>query len=522
MTVEFQSIPAMALESARRFGSAPAVIDGEGIISFDCLAAEMLSVARGLIARGVGKGDRVVLWAPNSARWISSALGVLATGAWLVPLNTRFKGPEASYILRKTGAQVVLAANGFLGGELLVTLAKTDPDLQLRERIVIDGSASSGVLAWEALVEAGLSVDESDVISRIRSIAPADISDVIFTSGTTGSPKGVLLRHGDSMRAYRAYNEGFQLHEGDRILIILPFFHCFGYKAGWMLALMSGATTVPMAVFDPSAVLHLVEEQGITHMGGSPTIFNALLAQLDLAEFDLSSLKVASVSAAYVPVELVRRMREELALDYAMTGYGLTESHGIVAITYPDDPPEVVANWCGKPLAGTEVRLVDGEGNDVPVGERGEVLFRGYPVSDGYFDEPEATAEVFQGGWLRTGDIAYANADGYIKVCDRKKDMYVSGGFNVAPAEVEGLLQGSPKILSAAVVGVPDEYLGEVGVAFVVGVPGVEGLTAEYVVDYARKVMANYKVPRRVEVLAEMPLNATGKVTKNELRARLV
>jgi acyl-CoA synthetase (AMP-forming)/AMP-acid ligase II len=520
--LEHGSIPRMVLHSAERYAGAPAIIDGDTTMSFADVSAEMLTVGRALMARGVEPGDRVVLWAPNSARWITSALGILATGARLVPMNTRFKGPEAAFILKKTGARVLLCANGFLGADFVEMVREADPSLaQLIDVVVVDGPAPEGTTSWGDFIAGADTVDDRAVRERIEAIGPDDVSDIVFTSGTTGHPKGVLLRHGTSMRAFEAFNEGFALGRSDRLLIVLPFFHTFGYKAGWMLALMVGATSVPLAVLDPEAALRTIEQQRITHLGGSPTIFAALLDHPVRKEVDLASMRVSVVSAAYVPVELVYRMKEDLGLDYAMTGYGLTETHGIVGLTYPDDPPETVANWSCRPLEDTEVRLVDDDGNDVAMGDRGEVLFRGYSVSNGYFDEPEATAAVFSAdGWLRTGDIAFQREDGYLKVCDRKKDMYIMGGFNVAPAEVEGMLTDWGKIVAAAVVGVPDDRFGEVGAAFVVPASGIT-LTPEEVIAYARSAMANFKVPRRVEIVEALPMNATGKVLKDELRARL-
>jgi acyl-CoA synthetase (AMP-forming)/AMP-acid ligase II len=512
----------MTLHSAERYGDAPAVIDGDGTLTFNQVASEMVSVAGSLVARGVEPGDRVALWAPNSARWITAALGVLASGARLVPLNTRFKGTEAAYILNKSRARSLLCANGFLGAEYVDMVRQADPAVAALDDVaVLQGPVPRGAVSWDEFLAAGSNQD-AVVYDRIAAVGSDDVSDVIFTSGTTGHPKGVLLRHGTSLRAYAAYNEGFRLGQGDRILIVLPFFHTFGYKAGWMLALMVGATTFPIPAFDPAAVLKAIDEHSITHFAGAPTIFSSLLDSPALREASLSSLRVAVVSAAYVPVELVHRMNEVFGLDYCMTGYGLAEAHGLVAITYPDDPPEVVANWCGRPIPDTAVRLVDDEGVEVGVGERGEILFRGYNVADGYLDESEASAGVFgSDGWLRTGDIAYMNAAGYLKVCDRKKDMYITGGFNVAPAEVEGLLSDWDKIAAAAVISVPDDHFGEVGAAFVVPARGAQ-LHPDDVIDHARVVMANYKVPRRVYIVDSLPLNATGKVVKDDLRARLL
>jgi HIP---CoA ligase len=482
----------------------------------------MLAAARGLMSLGIEPGDRVALWASNSARWVVSALGILSCGAWLVPVNTRFKGSEAAHLLRKTGAKAVLSVNEMLGTDLVDLVRRSGPELPaLSKVVVLEGEAKPGDTAWDDLVQGGHAVPEREVRARINAIRPEDVSDVIFTSGTTGYPKGVVLRHGASLVTYRLANGGWQMAEGDRTLVVMPFFHCFGYKFGWMLSLMTGGTTVPMAVFDPDAALHLIEQHGITHIGGSPTMFGALLEHQVTVKADMSSLRVATVSAAYVPVELVYRMRDELGLDYAMTGYGLTEAHATVAITYPDDPPEVVANWSGRPLPGVEVRLIDDEGKDVPLGERGEILVRGFNVSDGYYEEPEATAAVFQtDGWLRTGDVAYMNEDGYFKVCDRKKDIFIVGGFNVAPAEVEGILTSWDKVSAAAVIGVPDQHYGEVGAAFIVPAAGV-ALAPDDVVAFARDAMANYKVPRRVQIVDALPLNATGKVLRNDLRALL-
>lgn len=519
---EFASIPAMALDSGSRFGARTAVIDQTTEVTFEEVAEEMLAVARGLTALGIERGDRVALWAPNSARWVTAALGIMAAGGRLVPVNTRFKGGEAAHILRQTDASALLCVNGFLGMDLLQSVRDAAPDLRALTRVVtVDGPPQADCLDWAEMFARGEGVPEEVILDRVAALGPEDPSDVIFTSGTTGYPKGVMLRHGASLRTYRLCNDAWRAGPGDRVLIVMPFFHCFGYKFGWMLSLMVGATAVPVAVFDPDETLRTVERLGITHVSGSPTFFWSLLESQRRVRADLSTLRVACVSAAYVPVELIHRMRDELGLEYAMTGYGLTEAHATVGVTYPDDSPETVANWSGRPLPGLELRLIDDAGVEVPVGERGEILIRGFNLADGYYGDPEATAAVFDSeGWLHTGDIAYLNGDGYFKVCDRKKDMFIVGGFNVAPAEVEGILTSWEKIALAAVVAVPDPHYGEVGCAFVVPAPGLE-LTAGEVISYSEEVMANYKVPRRVEIVDALPMNSTGKVLRGQLRARV-
>ena len=350
--------------------------------------------------------------------------------------------------------------------------------------------------------------------------SPDDISDVIFTSGTTGTPKGVLLRHGASLRGYEVFGEHFGLHANDRYVVPTPFFHCFGYKAGWMVSLMTGAVAFPLAIFDPSAVLELIARERITHMPGPPTMFSALLDHPRRQQFDLSSLEHAIIGAASIPSRLVRRMREELGIGWILSAYGLTENHALATFTAPDDPPDVVATTVGRPLADIALRLVDDAGREVPNGSEGEVLLQGPFLFSGYYDDAEATNQAMIDGWLHTGDIGRFDDDGYVHITDRKKDMFIVGGFNVAPAEVEKSIMTMPGVSQVAVVGMPDDHFGEVGAAFVIPRDGAT-LTPEDVVSYAREHLANFKVPRRVEIVEVLPMNATGKVLKTELRRRL-
>ncbi|MGE0881401.1 MAG: AMP-binding protein [Acidimicrobiia bacterium] len=518
----FRSVPAMVRASATRFGSRVAIIDGDERLTFTDVDRQMREVAKALIASGVEKGDRVAVWAPNSWRWIVAALGTLATGAWLVPVNTRFKGHEAAFSLGKTDAKVLFTVGDFVGNDYVAMLQHEDQSLSALKNVVfVDDSARDGVVSWADFITRGAAIDDAVVDERIAAISPDDVSDVIFTSGTTGMPKGVMLRHGASMKAFiDHYNVGFELHEGDVALILSPFFHCFGYKAGWMLALAVGATSIPVAVFDPEKAMADVVEHGVTHLAGAPTFFVAMLNHPNRDKYHFTTVRKGLMSAAYVPAELFHRIVDEMGMQSAITGYGLTEAHALGSVSMPGDDPDYTAAWSGKVIPEIEVRIVDDEGNDVPLGERGELLIRGYVVMTGYYGDPEATASVIDtDGWLHTGDIAYMNDRGYIKIADRKKDMYIMGGFNVAPAEVEGVLTEWDKIAQAAVIGVPDDHFGEVGMAFVIPRVGVT-LTPEEVVDYARSKLANFKVPRKVEIVDSLPLNATGKVLKNDLRAR--
>jgi acyl-CoA synthetase (AMP-forming)/AMP-acid ligase II len=504
--------------SAATYGDREAIVDGKARLTFTEVGREMERVAKALIAIGVQPGDRVGLWDPNSVGWIPVALGIQAAGAWLVPINTRMKGAEVAFILEKTDAAAVFAPGMFLGTDYQAVLAESSGDLRaLQHSITVPGPGEYGGTVWEEFLAGGDAVPDDVLQARIDAIGPDDISDVIFTSGTTGTPKGVMLRHGTSLDAFGRLNDSYDLQPTDRYMIITPFFHCMGYKSGWMLSLMVGATTYPVAVFDVEEALRFIQDDKITYMPGSPTVYSALLDHPSRADFDLSSLRCAMVSAASVPAALVHRMADELGIRRVFTGYGITENHAIVAFTQPDDAPEVIASSVGKLLGGVTCRIVDDEGNDLPFGEQGEILLSGDMVMSGYYGEPEVTASTVVDGWLHTGDIGTIDERQYMRVTDRKKDMYIMGGFNVAPAEVEKALLGMDKISQVAVIGIPDEKFGEVGMAFVIPREGVS-LTEDEVIDYAKPLMANYKVPRKVAVVEAFPLNATGKVLKGDLR----
>ncbi len=329
-----------------------------------------------------------------------------------------------------------------------------------------------------------------------------------------------MLRHGASVRAYTAWTEVVGLEAGDRYLIVNPFFHCFGLNAGILACLITGTTMIPHPVFDVPSVMARVDEERVTMLPGAPAIYQTILDHPDLGRYDLSTLRLAVTGAATVPVEMIYRMRSELTFRTIVTGYGLTESHGIVTMCRHTDDPETVARTSGRALPGVEVRLVDGDGKEVATGEPGEVVVRGYTVMSGYFGDPAATAEAVDAdGWLHTGDVGVLDERGNLTITDRTKDMFVVGGFNAYPAEIENVMMTHPSVGQVAVIGVPEPRLGEVGRAYVVPRAGATVDEAE-LIAWCRERMANYKVPRAVEVVDALPLNATGKVLKYVLRER--
>ncbi len=372
---------------------------------------------------------------------------------------------------------------------------------------------------WDEFVATGRGVPDAELDARVASIGPDDPSDVVFTSGTTGSPKGVVMTHGQTLRAYLDWCDWADLRAGDRYLIANPFFHIFGYKAGCLACLMRGATIFPLAVFDAGVVLEMVERERISVLPGPPTIYHSLLDHPDRARRDISSLRVGVTGAADIPVELIRRVREELPFERILTGYGLTEA-GTVTGCRPDDDFEHIATTVGVAWPGFEVRIVDESGREAAAGEPGEVVVRGETVTRGYLDDPEATAAAIDAdGWLHTGDLGTIDADGYLRIVGRIKDMFIVGGFNAYPAEIENLLLRHPRIAQVAVIGVPDARLGEVAMAFVVLSPGAPVEPADDHRVGARRD-GELQGAAFVEFLDALPVNATGKVVKDELRKR--
>ncbi len=511
-----ETIPRLVFGAAERFADASAIEDEGVVTSFRDLAEAGLGAARAFIAGGLSSGDRVGVWAPNLSEWVVAAIGIQMAGGVLVTMNTRMRGGEAAYILRKSGAKMLCTMGEFLGTNYVEMLDGQDlPDL---ERIVSLRGDAKNVVGWSEFLAEGERVPEDEARERALAVKPDDLSDFLFTSGTTGNPKGVMTCHGQNIRAFMSWSEVVGLREGDRYLIVMPFFHSFGYKAGWLACLMRGATALPHQVFDVPVILERIANDRVSVFPGAPTIYQSMLAYPDLANVDISNLRLAVTGAAPTPVELIRRMKDELGFETVITGYGLTETCGIATMCRFDDDPETIATTSGRSIPDVEVRCVDTNGDEVPRGEPGEVWVRGYNVMQGYFDDPSETEKTIdRQGWLHTGDVAIMDERGYVKITDRIKDMFITGGFNCYPAEIENALYGSGQFEQVAVIGVPDERLGEVGMAFVVPAPG-ESPTPESVIAWCRENIANYKVPRRVEVMTELPTNASGKVTKFVLR----
>ncbi|WP_231894089.1 MULTISPECIES: FadD3 family acyl-CoA ligase [unclassified Gordonia (in: high G+C Gram-positive bacteria)] len=514
-----QSTPAALIRAARTWPAQQAIVDrqwGEGDESVELTYAELLERVRefaaALVASGFEVGDRVAIWSPNSYHWPIAALGIQYAGGVLVPLNTRYTATEAVDVIERAQVSAVVVSGEFLGvdhaAELLAEHRSSLPDLVVRVPLNGSAPAPEGSVGWSDFVARATDETRTEADRRADAVAPEDISDILFTSGTTGKSKGVLAEHQQTIAGARAWGANGLLSPSDRYLMVNPYFHTFGYKAGILPSILFGTTMIPLAVYSPTEAMRLVESERATVFPGAPTIFQTILDDPARAAHDLSSLRLVVTGAAIVPVVLIERIQRDLGVDTVITAYGQTESSGFITTCTPADDDVTVATTCGRAFDGMEIGLSD----------QGEVLTRGAMVMRGYLDDPAATeATIDADGWLHTGDVGVIDERGNLRITDRLKDMFICGGFNVYPAEVEQTLARLDGVTETAVVGVPDDRLGEVGRAYVT-IHDATHLTENDVLSYARTHLANFKVPRSVVFVDAFPRNASGKILKRELR----
>jgi acyl-CoA synthetase (AMP-forming)/AMP-acid ligase II len=504
MTTDPRTIPGVLDRISAQFSANEALVSEDRALTFGQLRTEVRQAAAAMIDLGVNAGDRVAIWSPNTWHWVIACLATHYAGAVVVPLNTRYTAGEAADIIGRTKAPLLIGMGEFLGADRVGDLDRAAlPALRHVVRVPIEKDEDT----WDEFIARGRNLDEVD--SRAAALTPDDVSDILFTSGTTGRSKGVLCAHRQSLDAPAAWAACGQLTSADRYLGINPFFHNFGYKAGILTCLQKGATLIPQLTFDPENAMRTVQDQAITVLAGPPTIYQTLLDHPKRGDYDLTSLRFAVTGAATIPVALIERMQNELDIDIVLTAYGLTEASGFGTMCRADDDAVTVATTSGRPIADFELRIAE---------NTGEVLLRGPNVMLGYLDDPEATAKTIDcDGWLHTGDVGTLDENGNLRITDRLKDMYICGGFNVYPAEIEQVLARLDGVTDCAVIGVPDERLGEVGKAFVVVRPGA-ALDEQRVIAYTRQHLANFKAPRTVAFVDALPRNPGGKVVKPLLR----
>ncbi len=521
-----RTIPALLAQGAATHGSHPAVVDGGTTVTYEGLRDLAVAAARSFRAIGVEPGDRVAIWAPNRVEFIVALLGAQYIGASVVPLNTRYRGHEAQVVLQRSRAVALVLCDGFLTTDYSAMLMEAGgeepgpvvPGLpHLRTLVDVNSAGRAGTLPWVDFLALGERVSVEEVEKLAAEVTSDTVCDILYTSGTTGIPKGVMSTHAQTIGVAEVWADGASLSPQDRYAIVNPFFHGFGYKAGVITSLTAGTTIYPVVTFDPVALMQLVQDERITVLPGAPTIFITLINHERRTDFDLSSLRFAIAGATSVPETLFEQMLDILGFDTVAQAYGLTECV-VATVSRRNEDPRHIAETTGPGVPGIEVRVVGGDGNDVEVGTDGEVWLRGDNVMLGYFEDPEATAAAIdEDGWFHTGDIGRLDEHGCLKITDRIKDMFITGGFNVYPAEVENVLATHPAVMESAVIGVPDDRMGAVGAAHVVLRPG-SSATPEELIAWVRERLANFKVPRDVVLEEALPRNASGKVLKTDLR----
>jgi HIP---CoA ligase len=535
---QWPTLPAALADAAATHPDTIGVIDGDVRLTYLDYSERSLAVARALIAAGVGKGDRVAVWLQNRAEWPVICLGIWRTGAIIVPINTRLKGLEAADMLERTEAKVLFALPSLVGIDYLTLLhdacgPATDDDDGGRRPFrdlphlglavhLDDGPGTEGCVPYADFLATAGRTEAAAVAAREASLRPDDPAELLFTSGTTGKPKAVTLGHQQLLRSYWDWSGIVELDEHDRFLLTSPYAHGPGINGNIVASLIRRFASVVVDVFDAPTVLDLVLREGVTAMLGPANLYARLMAAAEakgLTGDETPRLRLAILGMAGIPPELIARLRDEWSVERICNAYGAIEST-VVSMTRRDDPPSVVETSTGRSLPDVELRVVDDAGADLPPGEPGELLIRSFAVMQGYWGAPEATAEAIEpDGWFHSGDIVTHDGTGNVTIVDRKKEVFMVNGFNVYPAEVEGLLLHHPGLAHTAVVAVPDEGSGESGVAYVVPRTGVEVDPAE-VVAWARSSMASYKAPRHVVVLDELPVAATGKTDRAGLRQR--
>jgi fatty-acyl-CoA synthase len=494
--------------------------------------------ARGLIALGVTKGDRVGIWSPNHVEWIVAQFATPKIGAILVNINPAYRTHELEYALAQSGCSTLIIAPPFKSSNYAALVQEVCPELatskpgrlrsaklpELRTVIAFGDQTVPGALAWDDVMERGDGIDPDELAATQREQYFDDAINIQYTSGTTGFPKGATLSHHSILNNGYFIGEGMRLTHDDKLCIPVPFYHCFGMVLGNLAAVTHGAAMViPAPVFDPLETLSAVEEERCTALHGVPTMFITELNHPDFERFDLSSLRTGIMAGSPCPIEVMKQVNTRMHMSEVTICYGMTETSPVSFQSTTDDPIEKRVATVGRIHPHVEAKIIDPvTGEVVPRGETGELLSRGYIIMQGYWNNPEATANAIDAGrWMHTGDLATMDDEGYVNIVGRVKDMIIRGGENIYPREIEEFLYRHPKIRDVQVVGVPDETYGEAVMAWVILKPG-EGASADELRAYCEGQIAYFKIPKYWHFTDSFPMTVTGKVQKYLMRDQAV
>ena len=520
---------------ARDYPQNEALIYPDRGLRFDFSQLEWLArkVARGLLSLGIDSGDRVALWAPNVPEWVVLQFALAKIGAVLVTVNTSLRSKEIDFLLRQSESSTLITVAGFRDVDYVETIYEIAPELRdseegalnspklpfLRNVIYIGDEHPGGMIRYDSLLDRSEKISDQELDSHIASQDLDTVINMQYTSGTTGFPKGVMLTNRNIVNNGYWLAEGLGLTPRDKLCVPVPFFHCFGCVIGVLGAYTHAAALVPLETFDPLRVLQYIEGERCTTLYGVPTMFIAELEQLDYHNLDMSSLRTGIMAGALCPEPLMRKVMERMHLTELAIAYGLTEASPGITLTPRNDSVELRTQTVGIPLPEVEVKIVDpATGEECPPSVAGELCCRGYNVMNGYYNNAKATAEAIDAdGWLHTGDQATMDAQGYVRITGRIKELIIRGGENIAPKEIEDLLRGNPKIVDVYVYGMPDERLGE-EVAAAIKLKQGESATQDEIRQFCDGHIARFKIPRLIRFVDSFPMTASGKVQKFKLR----
>ena len=538
-TLSNATIGQFLADTVQRFADRPAVVFREQDVRWTWaqFQAEVDAFASGLLGLGLRVGDRVGIWSPNRAEWLVTQFATARAGLVLVNINPAYRVTELEYALNLSGCRALVTAEQLKSSQYLDMLRRLAPELAdcapgalkstrlpTMEMVIRLGDARSpGMLNYaDVLAQGRASVDVAALGALGAGLSCFDAINIQFTSGTTGNPKGATLTHHNVVNNARFIAQAMNFTQADSLCIPVPLYHCFGLVLAVLACVSTGATMVfPGESFDPVATLQAVSEERCTALHGVPTMFIAELDHPRFAEFDLSRLRTGIMAGSPCPVETMKRVIAAMHLSEITIAYGMTETSPVSFQSSTTDPLERRVSTVGRIQPMLEAKVVDADGNVVPVGEKGELLVRGYSVMQGYWGDDERTSETVRDGWMHTGDLATIDAEGYCNIVGRAKDMLIRGGENVYPREIEEFLFRHPKVQTVQVFGVPDAKYGEEICAWIVPKPG-QTCTEEEIRDFCRDQIAHYKVPRYVRIVTDMPMTITGKVQKFVMREQMM
>jgi len=497
---------------------------------------EVRKLAGGLLALGICPGDRVGIWAPNCFEWCLTQFATARIGAILVCVNPAYRTFELEYAVNRSGCKAIIAAERFKSSLYLEMLQQLAPELnrcepgrlrseklpQLETVIRMGEEKTPGMYNFGDVCGMGEATGEHSIEKLQQGLSAHDVINIQFTSGTTGNPKGAALTHFNILNNANQVAAGMKFSELDRLCIPVPMYHCFGMVLGKLACVTRGATAVfPSDAFEPAAVLETVEAEHCTALHGVPTMFIAELEHPDFSRFDLSSLRTGIMAGAPCPVEVMKNVISRMNMSEVLIAYGQTECSPVNHMTLADDPLEKRVETVGRAGPHLEIKIIDEDGNTVPIGERGDICARGYAVMKGYWEDPERTAETVDAeGWLHSGDLGIMDDQGYVRVVGRLKDMIIRGGENIYPREIEEFLFTHPMIQDAKVIGVPDEKFGEEVCAWIQLKDGAQ-LSENDIRTFCKENIAYFKVPRYIRLVNEFPMTVTGKVQKYKMREQM-